>query len=256
LFFDSFLFSCAKQNCTDPLADCACANEAINHDFFLCLVNPCGHWLLVMVNLLTQHCYAIDSLLQNIQKFSGIFNNIKKIISSCYAIAGRENDVTMWKFSVCRDVPKQPNLYDCGIHATVNGFCIVNELPLPEKIPSELARTWVRRTFCNFNEQVLQKPKTKDGLQPRNAVNRAWICNPVQIHFVEKELTQCVQHFVVHNKSQWCVCDASAWHGNMGDELQVLFATCRKWFHTKCLPGNVTSKYSDTYFKCTSFAKK
>jgi len=103
---------------------------------------------------------------------------------------------------------------------------------------------------------VLQKPKTKDGLQVRNAVNRAWICSPVQIHFVEKELTQCVQNFVVHNKSKWSVCDASACHGNMGDELQVLCVTCRKWFHTKCLQGKVTGKYSDTYFKYTSFAKK
>ena len=131
--------------------------------FFLCLVNPGGHWLLVMVNLLTQHCYAIDSLLQNIQKFSGIFSNILKIIASCYAIAGSETDVTMWKFSVCRDVPQQQNSYDCGIHAIVNGFCIINELPLPEKIPSKLARAWVRRTFVIATSKCCKNQKQKMG---------------------------------------------------------------------------------------------
>jgi len=55
------------------------------------------------------------------------------------------------------------NPYHCVIHVIVNGFCIVNELPLPEEISSELARPWVRRTFCNFNEQVgiLQKLKKR-----------------------------------------------------------------------------------------------
>jgi len=101
-FFDSFLFSCTKQNCTNPVAVFACANEAIKHESVLCLVKPDGHCLLVMDNLLTQHCYAIDSLLQIIKKLSGIFSNILKIISSCYVIAGSEIDVTKWTFRVCR----------------------------------------------------------------------------------------------------------------------------------------------------------
>jgi len=54
-------------------------------------------------------CYAIGTLLQNIKKLSGIFSNIFKNISSCYAIAGSETDVTNWTFSRCRDVPQQQN---------------------------------------------------------------------------------------------------------------------------------------------------
>jgi len=51
--------------------------KPLTMNFSYVLLTPVGTgFFLVMVNLLTQHCYAIDSLLQNIQKFSGIFSNI------------------------------------------------------------------------------------------------------------------------------------------------------------------------------------
>ena len=111
-------------------------------------------------------------------------------------------------------------------------------------------------TFRASTSKCREIGKAGRRLSLRLGLALKWICSQVQTHFVEKELTQCVQHFVVHSKSKWSVCDASACHGNMGDELQVLCVTCRKWFHTNCLPGKVIGKYSDTYFKCTSIAKK
>ena len=101
-------------------------------------------------------CYPAVDLTMNycFHVFFGISNyfvSIFKTIWTCFADHRITTNVDDWKFSVCKDVPRQKISYDCGIHAIVNAFLIINRLPFLSDIPSQKTRNYVRHILYTSN---------------------------------------------------------------------------------------------------------
>ena len=113
--------------------------------------------------------------------------------------------------------------YDCGIHAIVNAFLIINRLPFLSDIPSQKNRNYVRHILCTSNvedakfealEKQHEKPKVfrlasgKVKIAKLSLIYSSWLSVSVISRLTSKASGPCAMlpHALVTNetKSRFC----------------------------------------------------
>jgi len=174
---------------------------------------------------------------------SNYFVSIFKTIWTCFADPRITTNVDDRKFSVCKDVSQQKISYDCGIHAIVNAFLIINRLPFLSDMPSQKTRNYVRHILYTSNvEDVKFEALEKQQWEALSISFSFWESENCQVKFDLQHLAHCVSDFTVDNKSKWSMCDVTTCTGDKRDEEQILCVTCRRSFHKNCLQGSGESR--------------
>ena len=149
-------------------------------------------------------------------------------------------------------MPQQQNQYDCRVHVITNMYCMANSLALPTMLPSHKARNWVKSLISRSDIDVLPTlTKSRDKIQlAKIAVGAVWFEEISEIHAVEQSISEWYQLQNTEYCSQkWTVCDAVNCPGNKPTVKQLLCTSCRKWYHSSCIPKK--GSLSATYYYCT-----
>ena len=253
LLWDTFFMTYAAKDFYDRIAAYACNNEALNFDNLVFIVNPGAHWYMVIVNIKSKKIFSVDSLSSvSHRSLKTYFERIFRIVKATYAVASLSTNVDEWTFICCSDVPQQQNQYDCGVHVITNMYCLANNLALPTMLPSHKARNWVKSLISRSDIDILPtSTKSRDKIQlAKIAVGAVWFEEISEIHIVKQSISEWYQLQNTEYCSQkWTVCDAVNCPGNKLTVKQLLCTSCRKWYHSSCIPKK--GSLSATYYCCT-----
>ena len=251
--WDTFFMIYAAKDFYDRIAACACNNEALNFDNFVFIVNPGAHCYMLIENIKSKKKFSVDSLSSvSHRSLKTYFKRIFRIVKATYAVASLPTNEDEWTFICCSDVPQQQNQYDCSVHVITNMYCMTRNLALPTMLPSHKARNWVKSLISSSDVDILPSlAKSRDKIQlAKIAVGVVWFEEISEIYAIEQSISEWYQlHDTKYCSQKWTVCDVANCPGNKPTVKQLLCTSCRKWYHSSCIPKK--GSLSATYYCCT-----